>query len=128
MLRFTRFHDCPPIYGQDADLFCLAWSVRQIKIYLTLVRSLVPLLKIPNLKGPVVRVFGADDTKALVAAVGAQARGEDVVVASPDPRHLVVNKGSLLLRHLDVTDVDTVTLAIYYAQVIFFKGECRDTE
>lgn len=84
----------------------------QITTYLTLICSFVPLLKKANLQGPVVSVLGADDAKTLVPAVGVQARGEDVVVATPDPRHLVVDKGSLLLRHLDVTNVDTVTLAI----------------
>lgn len=86
--------------------------MRQIATYLTLIRSFVPLLKKADLQGPVVSVLGADNAKTLVPAVGVQARGEDVVVSTPDPRHLVVNKGSLLLRHLDVTNVERVTFAI----------------
>ena len=56
--------------------------------HLALVGSLVSLLEEPDPKCPVVSVLGTDNTEARVPAVGVEAGGEDVVVASPDPRHL----------------------------------------
>ena len=86
--------------------------------HLALVGSLVSLLEEPDLEGPVVGVFRPDHTEALVPAVGVEAGGEDVVVASPDPRHLVVDEGNLQLRHLDVTYKSSMTSPMAYLGLI----------